>query len=592
MLVQQMILFDQMIGRLIKTSCTYSSVHDYEALIDSTLEGAKSVLKVQKARLYGVDFNSLGQPKEMWVVGGETGNLGNTVGLNEWAGYAVKKRNSPVFSNAPRDDALWGEGYIQLEKAEKKFKWINYAAGAILMRDPLTPDGPVRPRYVLEVYNKERVDNPKHVKDMTECDAYVLGCLARTCGSAISWALGHMMHSKVVQFATTGLSSRTLELFDEVATRQLAVLFGCEDVALFWVDKGMECLWRFHTPDERAENEKLNRPLPFGPRAQVMLKESSLATEGLKKVNMSGAEEQCVVNVQNAMKHPKYNPNVDGKDTVSSLLVPIAKVTGERDIICVLQLRNKQPKNVHDSKKQAGSKACFRTDDVNFLQYFSLFSGNLFEEALELEKAKETDEYLEQSKYAVKALTSISNMLASGYPLDELFPTVCKEATLLMNCDRASLFLVRPKESGDGNELWSKIAMGIPPIQVPLKESSIAGSTVTQKMMVNIPNAYQDSRFDPTWDKKTNYRTRSILCCPVIDAQNDECLGCLQLINKRDKFDRFDSPLAMFKGIDQELARDFCSVIAIAAKNAASARNAEGSVGLAAAVADRKGGHE
>jgi len=96
----------------------------------------------------------------------------------------------------------------------------------------------------------------------------------------------------------------------------------------------------------------LNRPLPFGPRAQVMLKESSLATEGLKKVNMSGAEEQCVVNVQNAMKHPKYNPNVDGKDTVSSLLVPIAKVTGERDIICVLQLRNKQPKNVHTPRSR------------------------------------------------------------------------------------------------------------------------------------------------------------------------------------------------------------------------------------------------
>ena len=61
----------------------------------------------------------------------------------------------------------------------------------------------------------------------------------------------------------------------------------------------------------------------------------------------------------------------------------MAQVSGEREVICVMQLRNKQPKNVHDSKKQAGSKACFRTDDVNFLQYFSLFSGNLFEEVSE-----------------------------------------------------------------------------------------------------------------------------------------------------------------------------------------------------------------
>ena len=47
-----------------------------------------------------------------------------------------------------------------------------------------------------------------------------------------------------------------------------------------------------------------------------------------------------------------------------------------------------------------------------------------------------------------------------------------------MNCDRASLFLVRDAEKGGGQELWSRIAMGIPPIHVPLKENSIAGETV------------------------------------------------------------------------------------------------------------------
>ena len=57
------------------------------------------------------------------MVGGETGNLGRSVALNEWAGYAVKKRNHPVFSNAPRDDSLWGECYMALEGADKKFKW-------------------------------------------------------------------------------------------------------------------------------------------------------------------------------------------------------------------------------------------------------------------------------------------------------------------------------------------------------------------------------------------------------------------------------------------------------------------------------------
>ena len=48
----------------------------------------------------------------------------------------------------------------------------------------------------------------------------------------------------------------------------------------------------------------------------------------------------------------RISEKLDGKETLSSLLVPIAKASGDRSVICVLQLRNKQPKNVHDSKKQ------------------------------------------------------------------------------------------------------------------------------------------------------------------------------------------------------------------------------------------------
>ena len=52
--------------------------------------------------------------------------------------------------------------------------------------------------------------------------------------------------------------------------------------------------------------------------------------------------------------------------------------------------------------------------------------------------ARETEEYLEQSNYCVRALTAISNklasgvtylltylLLASGVNIDELFPTLC-----------------------------------------------------------------------------------------------------------------------------------------------------------------------
>ena len=99
------------------------------------LNGAKDVLRCQKARLYGVDFNSLGQPKELWVLGGETGNIGLGVPLDEWGGY-VAKAKAPVFSNAPREDKLWGSGYLQMEKSDKKFKWTNLVAVGIHLPAP------------------------------------------------------------------------------------------------------------------------------------------------------------------------------------------------------------------------------------------------------------------------------------------------------------------------------------------------------------------------------------------------------------------------------------------------------------------------
>ena len=95
-------------------------------------------------------------------------------------------------------------------------------AAAVMMRDPLTPDAPPRPRYVLECYNKERIDG-KGLRDLNETDGYVLGCLARTLGSTLSWALGHMMHSKLSEFASYVWMARTLEAFDEVRRADVAV---------------------------------------------------------------------------------------------------------------------------------------------------------------------------------------------------------------------------------------------------------------------------------------------------------------------------------------------------------------------------------
>lgn len=43
----------------------------------------------------------------------------------------------------------------------------------------------------------------------------------------------------------------------------------------------------------------------------------------------------------------------------------------------------------------------------------------------------------------------------------------------------------------------------------------IAGYVATTGQVLNIENAYEDSRFNPEVDSKTGYTTRNILCMPI-----------------------------------------------------------------------------
>lgn len=48
--------------------------------------------------------------------------------------------------------------------------------------------------------------------------------------------------------------------------------------------------------------------------------------------------------------------------------------------------------------------------------------------------------------------------------------------------------------------------------------------------IVNIKDAYKDSRFNPEVDKKTGYRTKNILCMPIQGKHG--VIGVVQLLNR------------------------------------------------------------
>ena len=123
---------------------------------------------------------------------------------------------------------------------------------------------------------------------------------------------------------------------------------------------------------------------------------------------------------------------------------------------------------------------------------------------------------------------SIVSDVTAEIDLGALLQRVMEEATRMLNADRATLFL-----NDETNELFSRVAMGegIGEIRLP-NTAGIAGSVFTSGKTMNIPYAYADLRFNPSFDKQTGYFTRSILCVPVINKEG-KVIGCTQVLNKK-----------------------------------------------------------
>ena len=136
----------------------------------------------------------------------------------------------------------------------------------------------------------------------------------------------------------------------------------------------------------------------------------------------------------------------------------------------------------------------------------------------------------------LKSLVDVAKALTLTLHLDELLKLVVDEAVKVVDADRCSLFLV----DRDRGEVWSKIAHGMESreIRLPLG-SGITGYAAAAGQIINIPDAYQDPRFNRAVDASTGYRTRSMLCVPM--RRNDgDVVGILLALNKKEELGAFD----------------------------------------------------
>jgi len=110
--------------------------------------------------------------------------------------------------------------------------------------------------------------------------------------------------------------------------------------------------------------------------------------------------------------------------------------------------------------------------------------------------------------------------------LDQVLQAFTWKIGDMLRADRASLFVV-DRERG---ELWSKVTREGREIRIPTT-AGIAGHTATTGEALNIPDAYASPLFNPAVDRETGYRTRSILCMPLLSADG-RVFAVMQLLNK------------------------------------------------------------
>ncbi|MBN1348548.1 GAF domain-containing protein [candidate division KSB1 bacterium] len=135
-------------------------------------------------------------------------------------------------------------------------------------------------------------------------------------------------------------------------------------------------------------------------------------------------------------------------------------------------------------------------------------------------------------------LLNITREISTELQLDRLLFVIMDEVKNALHADRCSVFLLDEEK----NELWSKVAHGESEIRFA-SHLGIAGHVATTGEILNIPDAYADSRFNPEIDRQTGYKTQNMLTFPMRNRLN-EIIGAFQVLNKKEgSFTRDDEEL-------------------------------------------------
>ncbi len=224
-------------------------------------------------------------------------------------------------------------------------------------------------------------------------------------------------------------------------------------------------------------------------------------------------------------------------DRARELLAPFSDRFAEGRALLVLVGRPADP-SLGDATSRGLASVVHREASPDELH---LAAHRAFELLETRTRAESRGRWVRRYRYELGELINIARAMTTVRDVDKLLGVILEKSRFVTGADAGSVYIV--ETAGDRRMLRFKLTQNDSAtfdsreFTMPLSDRSIAGAAALQKAPKNIPDVYDlpagsTFHFDPSFDRRTGYLTRSMLVVPLI-SQRDEVIGVIQLINKK-----------------------------------------------------------
>eukprot|EP00002_Diphylleia_rotans_P006453 TRINITY_DN1581_c0_g1_i19.p1 TRINITY_DN1581_c0_g1~~TRINITY_DN1581_c0_g1_i19.p1 ORF type:complete len:442 (+),score=81.50 TRINITY_DN1581_c0_g1_i19:57-1382(+) len=286
-----------------------------------------------------------------------------------------------------------------------------------------------------------------------------------------------------------------------------------------------------------------NRPktMFFVSSSRLEAAPSDYSVPGLR---VSGLAASCILSGKTFFEgspasNPLFTTNIDQFENEPTIIAPLL-LSSAYDIL---------PTDIVDSSNPLHVQAIF------------ILSGKVRKSTFEDTSRSVLEAFCQHSAVFMRSYYEESQLtagVAKNKPKCRDVNLVLRSVESLLDADICNLFVVDEQKQElclikeMKQTAWSKLFLeeggqDANIIRIPLT-TGIAGATARSGQISNVADAYMDKRFNKEVDKKTGYRTKTVLAVPT--KKGAKVVGVIQAINKKsgDKFNTSDEIISMLAG--------------------------------------------